>query len=297
MASRSPTLPQTGSPARRLLVLWPTRALFVGDPYNLSPHRAGVAVVCVGLDADLSLGFPSAAGMFAYRDARCVLVPAGAEHHVVARGSVAFIYLDPASRDARDVADRLAARAADPEHRPGHLEPVVSALRRLLDGGRPDAAEVVLTALGLSRRPIADGRVAAIVSRLREDPDCFACLADAARSVDWSGSRLQHRFKQDVGLPYRRFRLWSRLRIAVRAACSGASWTQAAHTAGLASSAHLTRTFHTMFGLRPTDLQAGTIRLLDRPVTTADAQKTSPSVSRPGRGRVHLAGLRRGRQT
>ena len=35
---------------------------------------------------------------------------------------------------------------------------------------------------------------------------------------------------------------------------NGASWTGAAHEAGFADSAHLTRTFVRMFGINPADL-------------------------------------------
>lgn len=42
--------------------------------------------------------------------------------------------------------------------------------------------------------------------------------------------------------------------VAIEASMAGRSWTAAAHEAGFADSAHLTRTFRRMFGIGPTAL-------------------------------------------
>ena len=48
--------------------------------------------------------------------------------------------------------------------------------------------------------------------------------------------------------------LWMRLNVAIQFAMAGQSWTEAAHAAGFADSAHLTRTFRRMFGMNPAAL-------------------------------------------
>ena len=52
--------------------------------------------------------------------------------------------------------------------------------------------------------------------------------------------------------------------LAIEAVMAGASWTEAAHEAGFADSAHLTRTHRRMFGIEPS-----AVRPL--PVDRADA--------------------------
>lgn len=76
-------------------------------------------------------------------------------------------------------------------------------------------------------------------------------LAELARAVHLSPSRLAHRFRQAMGVPVRRFILWCRVRAAVEGAMRGASLTEAAYAAGFADSAHLSRTFRAMFGIAP----------------------------------------------
>ena len=49
--------------------------------------------------------------------------------------------------------------------------------------------------------------------------------------------------------------LWLRLERAVAVFAAGGSLTDAAHAAGFADSAHLSRTFRRMFGLAPSSLQ------------------------------------------
>ncbi|HEY9266429.1 MAG TPA: helix-turn-helix domain-containing protein [Mycobacterium sp.] len=65
---------------------------------------------------------------------------------------------------------------------------------------------------------------------------------------------MTHLFTEQVGIPLRRYVLWSRLRIAILRVQAGDDLTGAAHGAGFADSAHLTRTTRDMFGLPPSVL-------------------------------------------
>ncbi|OGR23080.1 MAG: hypothetical protein A2277_06475 [Desulfobacterales bacterium RIFOXYA12_FULL_46_15] len=73
--------------------------------------------------------------------------------------------------------------------------------------------------------------------------------SDIADIVHLSESRLLHLFKEHVGIPIRRYLLWMRLNEAVKIILNSTSLTDAAHEAGFSDSAHLSRTFRSMFGL------------------------------------------------
>ena len=60
-----------------------------------------------------------------------------------------------------------------------------------------------------------------------------------------------------TGTSFRAYLLWTRLNVAIQFAMAGRSWTEAAHAAGFADSAHLTRTFRRMFGMNPAALVPG----------------------------------------
>jgi len=58
----------------------------------------------------------------------------------------------------------------------------------------------------------------------------------------------------EAGLPFRRYVLWGKLSGAMAAFGRGATLSAAAHAAGFADSAHLTRTWRAMFGITPSTM-------------------------------------------
>lgn len=79
-------------------------------------------------------------------------------------------------------------------------------------------------------------------------------LTEAAARVALSPRQLSRSFAQDVGMPFRRYVLWSRLRRVVVAVRVGDDLTKAAVHAGFADSAHLSRVFKSTFGLSPSEV-------------------------------------------
>lgn len=77
-------------------------------------------------------------------------------------------------------------------------------------------------------------------------------LGDAAAAAALSASRFRHLFAVRTGCSFRAYVLWQRINVAIESAAAGASWTEAAHDAGFADSAHLARTHKRMFGIEPT---------------------------------------------
>src|SRR5690606_16335747 len=126
------------------------------------------------------------------------------------------------------------------------------------------ACEASLPALArrmaaLPRRPLdprlqraldaVDGQLAGKVSAL-----------ELARQANLSLSQLERLFGQQIGLSVRRLVLWRRLHRALALALQGRSLTQAAHDAGFADSAHLSRSVRSLFGIRA-DLSLPHLRL------------------------------------
>ncbi|HEY8023298.1 MAG TPA: AraC family transcriptional regulator [Burkholderiaceae bacterium] len=80
-----------------------------------------------------------------------------------------------------------------------------------------------------------------------------------ASLVHLSESRFTHLFRAQTGLPLSRYLLWNRLLCALEAVAKGANMTAAAHEAGFADLAHMSRTFRETFGVVPSALQKMTI--------------------------------------
>jgi AraC-like DNA-binding protein len=69
-----------------------------------------------------------------------------------------------------------------------------------------------------------------------------------------SKSRFLHLFSSHVGSPWRTYLVWRRALVAITLASEGATLTRAAHQAGYADSAHLSRQFLALFGFSPSAL-------------------------------------------
>lgn len=102
--------------------------------------------------------------------------------------------------------------------------------------------------------PDDDARITAALGWMRARLAGPIRLEDVAAAVHLSPGRFRHLFVAQTGTSLRAWLLWARMGQAVTAAFQGRSWTDAAHEAGFADAAHLTRMFRRMFGMTPTML-------------------------------------------
>lgn len=102
-----------------------------------------------------------------------------------------------------------------------------------------------------------DERVTRVLSAIREADDLRMSIEDAAATIFLSPSRFAHLFKQQVGLPFRRYMLWRKLARAILLIGRERTIAAAAHAADFADAAHLTRTFYQMFGMPPSVMMRG----------------------------------------
>jgi AraC family transcriptional regulator len=102
-----------------------------------------------------------------------------------------------------------------------------------------------------------DPRVTAVLKGIRASDELRISLERAAAMAFLSPSRFAHLFKQQMGLPFRRYVLWRKMTRAMVAIGGGQTIADAAHAADFADAAHLTRTFHQMFGMAPSALMRG----------------------------------------
>lgn len=100
-----------------------------------------------------------------------------------------------------------------------------------------------------------DDRLVRALEFIRSNVRRPISLGEVASAVALSESHFRHLFVAETGNSFRAYVLWLRINLAIDAVMGGASWTEAAHEAGFADSAHLTRTHKRMFGIEPTALK------------------------------------------
>lgn len=82
-------------------------------------------------------------------------------------------------------------------------------------------------------------------------------LQAAATRAGLSPDRFRHLFAEQVGLSYKRYVLWRRLRLAATELMAGHDVTTAAHAAGFSDAAHFARTLKTTFGVTASQALTG----------------------------------------
>ncbi len=179
------------------------------------------------------------------RSEGAIAVPAGASHAVLAFGDpfACVAYLD-ARRYRFEDAQHLAERW------------------RGFVPGRDDLREALGDALAPPQR-----RVDCRTLRALEAIDAEGLsVAEASARLGLSESRLTHLTTETLGAPPRVWRAWFKLQRAIREAALGAAnLTQAAHRAGFADSAHLTRTSKQLLGVRPAEMLPRVVHVVGRP--------------------------------
>ncbi|MDV6235468.1 AraC family transcriptional regulator [Leptospira ellisii] len=99
-------------------------------------------------------------------------------------------------------------------------------------------------------RPM-DPRIESVVKRLAVSVPENISWEEWTASTGLSESRLMHLFKEEVGIPMRKYIQWLRIKACVSYLAQGHSLTAASHEAGFSDQAHMSRTFREMFGLKP----------------------------------------------
>jgi AraC-like DNA-binding protein len=181
-----------------------------------------------------------------------------------AKGTVALVFVEPESVEGLAIQERHCRGGAIARLSPEQLEdgPALLLEAYRTAGGRARMEEISRRIVGRLRggavpKGTPDPRILRAVRMLSDRVDDPPALREAAAATGLSPGRFRQLFVAETGLPYRGYVLWLRLGRAVDVFAAGGSLTDAAHDAGFADSAHLSRSFRRMFGLAPSSIRIG----------------------------------------
>jgi len=221
------------------ICIGPARALYLGPGLDLSPHLNAATTIAVSLLHPFELRTWAKKGGWSPWHPRMVShIASGTLHHLKSRGPMAFLYLDPLTDRRNPLSEAELLRGRE----------------RLQALGHRSSLDTAFAAFGLRPNHPRDARIARVVLEIDRRPDAFNRLQDAAALACLSPSRFRARFDAELGLPFRRYRLWRRMAAVMREIAAGGNLTEAALSAGFSSSAHLSSAFRQMFGLAPSAL-------------------------------------------
>ena len=259
--------------------LWDGGYLLVGRGEGVVPPHAHHAIQIV-ITIDGEVGLQGERG--GWRLGRGFIVRADTVHSYRPNGSLGgMIFVDPESTEGAWLSTSLRDDITlVPDAR---LDACVPELTRLVDRpfesmGIPELIRHCVQALcaGVPPSRRLDERVTRVLAAIRGSDQLRISIDEAAEMAFLSPSRFAHLFKQQVGLPFRRYMLWRKLTRAMLVIGRGQTISTAAHEADFSDAAHLTRTFYQMVGLAPSLLMRGEFFEIAPPFEVPDASSPNP---------------------
>ena len=244
------------------LYLWRGASLVIGPAIDSWLHRHFALQLSVGLDGLFRARF---ATVDAWQESQAALFAPNQLHQIDGRGVLAHLFLELPWRSAALTSSVQADYGASPDFAMARALLAQLAAARPADGDAATAQAMLAArawrdaamAVPAAPRSLFDVRIRAVLEALSADPSCGG--AALASLVHLSPSRFTHLFREQTGMSLSRYVLWSRLLAAIEAVAQGASTTVAAHQAGFADLAHMSRNFSSTFGVVPSSLQKMTI--------------------------------------
>ena len=106
-----------------------------------------------------------------------------------------------------------------------------------------------------------DPRIERIVEKIKSDPSSQFTAEECAEEAKLSSSRFLHLFKAETGVPFRKFRAWKRARNLLYHVGRSDTLTDIALEIGYPDSTHFSHSIRQFYGLRPSEIFAGSRRL------------------------------------
>ncbi|MES2976845.1 MAG: AraC family transcriptional regulator [Pseudomonadota bacterium] len=241
-------------------VAWAGGCAFMGTGGNgaISSHSHYAIQLVLGAPSGLRVQLGRRGDWIACAAA---LVPSRAIHSIDVSGcdTSTVIFVEPETAEGRAIAARLQGKpevlqteqVAIFQERIAHAWGTQKSYDAVSGVCQQLVEDIARTALP---QP-SDARVLAAIEYIREQLDQTIKLADVAQVAALSPGRFRHLFVEQTGMPLRTYVLWRRLLHVWTLLMQGTTLSAAAHAAGFADSAHLSRTSRTMFGLAPSLLQ------------------------------------------
>ena len=240
-------------------IAWPGGCALIGTGKGaIAPHSHYAIQVCIGSPSGPKVQFGRNG---AWQPTAGAIIPSRSVHSIDVNECdwSTVIFVEPETPEGKAIAARIQGKL--------HMLDAAAielAARRLERAWRVDCDRDAVTAIyqqivrdisQTAPRVPSDPRVIAAVDFIRQSANDPITLEGLAEKAHLSPSRFRHLFVQETGMPLRTYLLWRRLLRVWELLSTGESLSAAAHAAGFADSAHLSRTSRTMFGVQPSLLQ------------------------------------------
>ncbi len=232
-------------PNSALLRLSKGAAMFIGPLGDTEPHRHHAIQIVVTLDDYFEIQIETIR-----LKAKMIILNSDVEHQFFSHGKInLMLYVEPES----DFGIAIQNKIGNPYQIFEDAAEVLSLIDRLTGLSELSITQVrhcLLLYLQIDEVVAASSeRIKKVLDFIEATPNKKISVPKLAQSIELSESRLQHIFKEQIGISMKRFMLWKRMLDGINFVTRGSDLSTAAYDAGFSDAAHMSRTFKEMFGI------------------------------------------------
>jgi AraC-like DNA-binding protein len=240
------------------LFLWEGIFLYIGNAISTNTHDHHALQIIVSKDKPFNMRVAKNV----WKAYRSLIINSDQPHEcVLDSGQVFFLGIDPESVSAIKIKENYLQHSHYTQIPESIIEDFIKEIEKQVTdeinckGIQNSINNFILNLSGVSENAVEiDERIETVISILKDDLSKKIKLKDLSKEVYLSETRLVHLFKEQTGIPIRKYILWYRINSAVKEIINGKTLTEAAYMAEFSDAAHFSRTFRRMFGISATDL-------------------------------------------
>jgi AraC-like DNA-binding protein len=237
---------------------WAGQFMYIGRAIDTSAHDHHAIQIALSFDHPFFIKTPEGA----FKKVMAVIIDSDQAHECRTNDNYFLLLnIDPMTTIGRALKKMYLARQAVVELPAGKTAQFLKTIEQNLNTLPFDShlvhditRQYVYSLCALEEDAVIDDKVRKVMKLLEEKSDDTLKIEELAAEVSLSSGQLTHLFKKQVGIPIKKYILWTRILLALQKAFETKDLRAAALFAGFSDANHFSRTFRKMFGLYPSSI-------------------------------------------